>query len=298
MLAGEQHEVVARWQLSMLGFDGNAVQLRVRQGRLHRLFRGVFTVGSTQLTREGRWMAAVLACGPDAVLSHWSAIVLWGLRPYFGGPIHVTDPSRTHKGHTGIRLHLVRRLDAVDRTERHGIPVTSLHRAILDFAEVAAEQQVRLGIEMADRKELYDGRAMADLMRRSPGRRGLKKLKAVLAEMHGSETPLTQSELERTALARFRDAGFPEPSANVLIEGYWVDFVWPEQRVIVEVDGYEWHKTRADLESNRKRDTRLQLAGFIVIRATAIRILHELPDLLEDVATALSGGRGAARSGQ
>jgi very-short-patch-repair endonuclease len=297
LLAEQQHEVVARWQLILLGFTSSQIHRLVSHGFIHRLFRGVFTVGSRQLTREGRWMAAVLACGEDAVLSHRSAIALWGLRPATAGPIDVTDPTRRHSGQPGIRVHRTRGIEADDRTERRSIPVTSVHRAILDFAEVAKEQHVRLAIEMADRKELYNSHVMDELVRRSPGRRGVKTLTAVLATMRGTEAPLTRSELERILLAEFRQAGFPEPSANVMIEGYCVDLVWIEQRVIVEVDGHEWHKTRADLESNRKRDTRLQLAGFIVIRATEIRILHELPELVGDVGIALSGGRGAARSG-
>jgi very-short-patch-repair endonuclease len=288
VLAARQHEVVARWQLFLLGFSRHEVRHLVRQGVLHRLFRGVFTVGSPLLTREGRWMAAVLACGEEAVLSHRSAIALWGLRPSIGGAIDVTDPTRSHRNHRGVRLHHTRCLDAQDRAMRKGIPVTSVHRALLDFAETAPAQQLRLAIEMADRKELYDGYAMAKLLARTPGRKGAKPLKAVLAQMRGQATLMTRSELENRFLAALRERGYPEPQTDVLIEGELVDFVWVEYRLVIEVDSYLWHKTRKDFESNRRRDTKLQLAGFRVMRPTDRRIEHELDELLDDVGRMLA----------
>ncbi len=239
-------------------------------------------------------MAAVLSCGQDAVLSHRSAIALWDLRPPIDGAIDVTDPLRSRIGHQGIRVHRSRSLAPQDRTVHRGIPVTSVHRAILDFAETAPAQQVRLAIEMADRQELYDGHAMDDLLARSPGRKGVKPLKTLRATMRGAATPITRSELEDLFLARIREAGdIPEPQANVLIEGEWVDFAWVKQRLIVEVDGYQWHKTRADFEGNRRRDTKLQLAGFRVMRPTAQRIRYEPDELVSDVRRML----GEARSG-
>jgi very-short-patch-repair endonuclease len=291
VLAGRQHEVVARWQLFVLGFSRHEIRHLVRQGALHRIFPGVFTVGSPQLTREGRWMAAVLACGEDAVLSHRSAIALWGLRPPTNGATDVTDPTRSHRNQRGVRVHHTRSLDPRDRTMKHGIPVTSVHRAILDFAETASAQHVRLAIEMADRKELYDGYAMDELLARSPGRKGTKPLKAILNAMRGQTTPLTRSQLENRLLAGMRDADICEPQADVLIEGELVDFVWVEQRLVLEVDSYLWHNTRKDFESNRRRDTRLQLAGFRVIRATEQRIWHELDGLLIDLKRMLVSAR-------
>lgn len=293
-LAARQHEVVARWQLLLLGFSRHEIQHLVRQGVLHRLFRGVFTVGSPQLSREGRWIAAVLVSGEQAVLSHRSAIALWGLRPPTNGATDVTDPTRRRRNQRGVRVHHSRNLDPRDRITHKCIPVTSVHRTILDFAEIAPAQQVRLAIEMADRKELYDGYAMDDLLARSPGRKGVKPLRAVLAAMRGATTPMTRSELENIFLAGIReDDEIPEPQADVLIEGELVDLVWMKQKLIVEVDGYLWHKTRKDFEQNRRRDTKLQLAGFRVMRPTDRRIRHEPDELLSDVKRML----GAARSG-
>jgi very-short-patch-repair endonuclease len=291
VLADLQHGVVATWQLVALGFSYDQVHDRVVAGHLHRVHRGVYSVGRRKLTREGRWMGAVLACGEDAVLSHRAAIALWGLRPAGGGAIDVTDPTRRRTGHRGVRIHSTRCLEAQDRAMKNGIPVTTVHRTILDFAETAPVQQVRLAIEMADRRELYDDRTMQSLLARSRGRKGIKPVTAVLHEMRGQATPMTRSELENRFLAGLRERGYPEPQADVLIEGELVDFVWSAQRLVVEVDGYLWHRTRKDFESNRRRDTKLQLAGYRVMRPTDRRIEHDLDALLDDVDRMLAAGR-------
>jgi very-short-patch-repair endonuclease len=291
VLADLQHGVVARWQLLLLGFSPDQIDCRLLSGHLLRVYRGVYAVGRRDLTKEGRWMAAVLACGEDAVLSHRSAIALWGLRPPTGHAIDVTDPTRSRNGHRGITVHRSRSLHEDDRTVRLGIPVTSVHRTILDFAETAPAQQVRLAIEMADRKEFYNGYAMAELLARSPGRRGTKPLKAVLTAMRGADTPMPRSELEKRLHAAIReDEDIPEPQTNVIVEGEDCDLVWMKQRLIVEVDAYLWHKTRKDFESNRRRDTKLQLAGFRVMRPTDRRIEHELPAVIRDVKRMLAAG--------
>jgi hypothetical protein len=232
-------------------------------------------------------MAAVLACGPDAVLSHRSAISLWELRPQSGAPFDVAVPGRSHHSRKGIRVHNVRSLDDAERTTRDGIPVTSLHRAILDYADVARPQEVRLAIDAADRLELFDRRKLEALMDRSPTRRGTKKLKAVLAEITGP-APWTRSELERQFLALIRGAGIPEPQANVVVLGYQADLYWPAQRVIAELDGYDFHKSRKSFHGDRRRDTKLLLAGIRTIRITQPRIEGEPAELVRDVQALLS----------
>jgi hypothetical protein len=290
LLAARQHGVVARWQLRLLGFGRSAIQVRVDGGRLHRLFRGVYAVGHGRVTRDGRRMAAVLACGPDAVLSHRSAVALWGLRPPADGRIDVSAPGRSRCGQNGIRLHSVRTLEQADRAELDGIPVTSVHRTLLDYAEVGRRQQLRLAIEAADRKELFDLEQLTDLSARSQGRRGLKPLKAVLAEMEGP-TPWSRSELERRALAFLREAGVPEPQVNVLLAGELVDFYWPgNPPLVVELDGWEFHKTRAQFEKDRRRDATVQVIGCRVLRITQRRIEDEASELLSDVIQMLPAG--------
>lgn len=292
-LAAKQHGVVAHWQLMKLGYSRREIQRRADQGHLHRLYRGVYAVGHKRLTTRGRWMAAVLACGPDAVLSHRAAIALYDLRPAPSGPIDVTVPGRKRKGYAGIRIHNVRRLDPEDRTIVDGIPVTSVHRALLDYAEAARFQQLRLALDAADRGELLDARKLERLYDRSGGRHGLKPLKAGVAELRGP-APWTQSELERRFLAAIRSRGLPQPQVNVLIEGFLVDFWWPQARLVVELDGYRFHKDRRRFEDDRLRDTKLQLAGCLTIRVTQARIENDLEGLMNDLLRALSAGRAVA----
>jgi very-short-patch-repair endonuclease len=286
MLADRQHGVAARWQLLALGFSRNAIQDRLNAGRLHRLYRGVHSVGYTRLTPRGRWMAAVLAGGQAAVLSHRAAVALWELRPSPSGPIDVTVPGRSRRGHDGIRVHNVRVLHPADRATLDGIPVTAVHRTLLDYAEIARPQQLRHALEAAERRELFDGRALEAMYARSRGRHGIRPLKAAINELIGP-APWTQSELERRFLALIREAGIEEPQANVIVAGELVDFYWPRHLLVVEVDGFEWHKTRRSFEDDRRRDGKLQLAGCRVLRVTETR-MRQPRALIRDVLLMLS----------
>jgi predicted transcriptional regulator of viral defense system len=298
-LAAKQHGVVAIWQLRKLGYSRRQIEWLARRGHLHRLYRGVYAVGHKRLTTRGRWMAAVLAGGPEAVLSHRAAIALWDLRPVPSGPIDVTVPGRKRHGQNGVRIHNVRRLHPDDRTTLDGIPVTTVHRALLDYAEVAQFQQLRHAIDAAERRELLDGRELERLYARSKGRRGLKPLKEAVAELRGP-APWTQSELERRFLAMIRQAGLPEPQTNKFVEGFLVDLWWPEARLVVEIDGYSFHKDRRKFASDRLQDTKLQLANCMSIRVTQDRMQNEPRALLDDVIRGLarlSAGPAAAASG-
>jgi very-short-patch-repair endonuclease len=292
-LAAKQHGVVPHWQLLKLGFSRDDIRGLAARGHLHRLYRGVYAVGHRRLTTRGRWMAAVLACGPEAVLSHRAAIALWDLRPIPGGPIDVTVPGRSRQGQDGIRIHNVRRLHPDDCTTLDGIPVTTLHRALLDYAEVARFQQLRHAIDAAERLDRLDGHELERLYARSKGRHGLKPLKSAVAKLRGSP-PWTQSELERQFLALIREAGLPEPQANVFVEGFLVDFWWPQSRLVVELDGYRFHKDRRKFEDDRLQDTKLQLAGCMTIRVTQRRIENKPRELLADVRRGLGRGPRAA----
>jgi very-short-patch-repair endonuclease len=293
-LADRQHVVVASWQLQTIGYSRSAINRRVRAGRLFRRYRGVLSVGHRQLTRKGEWMAAVLACGPDALLSHRSAMALWDLRPTWGPPFDVLIPGRWRPGQRGIRVHCTRSLHPDDRDVVDGIPVTSIHRALLDYAETAPVQQVRLAIEAAERAELFDLNQLNALLARSSGRRGAKPLRAVLNEMHG-EVAWTRSELERNFLALIREHGLPEPHTNVLVEGYLVDLYWPKQRVVGELDSWKFHRSRKQFHADRKRDTKLQIAAIPVIRVTQPRVEHEPLELVSDVRLILAAVAASGR---
>jgi very-short-patch-repair endonuclease len=294
-LAKRQHGAVARRQLRKLGFTRHEIDGLVARGHLHVLHRGVYAVGHTRLTVRGRWMAAVLACGPDAVLSHRSAAALWDLRPIPDDPIDVSVPARPRRSRSGIRVHNVRTLHEDDRGELDGIPVTGVHRTLLDYADVARPQQLRHAVEAGLRRELLDHRAFEALLGRSRGRRGATPLRSVLDEIRGP-APWTDSELERAFLSLVRDAGLPEPSANVLVEEQRVDCCWRRASLIVEVDGYAFHKSRAKFEADRKRDAKLVLAGYRVLRVTHRRIEFESEELVRELRQLLSEPGGAVEA--
>jgi len=172
-LAGQQHGVVARRQLLAFGLGPGAIEHRIANGRLHRVHYGVYAVGYRSLTPHGRWLAAVLAAGPGAVLSHRSAAALWGLRPAAGRRIDVTVRRRGRRDRPGIAVHVTRELRDRDRAQRVSIPVTSVARTLLDLAGVIPERQLSRAFEEADRADLLDLDAIEDICLRGRGRRGL-----------------------------------------------------------------------------------------------------------------------------
>ena len=275
-LAERQHGVVSRAQLSELGLgDRGAIEHRVRLGRLRPVHRGVYTIGHRLLTQDGRWMAAVLAYGPGTVLSHRAAAALWGMR---GGTwVEVTVPSG-RRARDGIQVHRAA-LPEDERTTHRGIPTTTVPRTLLDLSAVVTKRHLRGALREAEHLRLSDPLSLHDIVARYPRRPGLKAIKALLAEASVGAR-IIRSELEE----RFQDflvrAGLPLPQTNVVIEGYEVDCVWPEQRLIVELDGHASHSPTHAFELDRARDRRLEAAGWRVIRITW-RQLEQEPDLVE-----------------
>jgi hypothetical protein len=236
-------------------------------------------------------MAAVLACGPGAVLSHRSAAALLGLRPFGGVRIDVTVPGRSRRRLPGIEVHRSTTLLPRDTTREQNIPCTTVARTQLDIADVLSRRQVERAFDQAEILEAFDLRALEDQLARNPYRRGVQVIRGVLAEHYIGSTP-TWSEFEEAFLAFARAAGLPRPEVN-----YWIvlddggaairaDFAWPAQRVIVETDGRDTHDTRQAFESDRRKDLRLTAARWRPIRVTWQR-LHSEPALVEASARSL-----------
>lgn len=279
-LGDRQQGMVARWQLGALGLGRGAVTRRIARKQLRPLYRGVFAVGHAQVSIKGQWMAAVLACGPDAVLSHAAAAALRDLRRIPQGQIDITAPGP--RKHEGIRCHVSRSLPAPDRTVIDGIPVTGLARTYLDYAEQATPRQLREALEAGQRQNVLDGGALHELIARSRGRRGIKPLTAALAEL-ADVPPWLQSKLERDFRELLLSAGIPSPQFNVYVEGELVDCVWRDRRVVAELDGYDFHRDREQFEDDRRRDVKLQKAGWNVLRFTYRRVDTDPAGVLADV---------------
>jgi very-short-patch-repair endonuclease len=267
-LARLQWGVASLAQLRAAGLSYEAVRSRVRAGRLHRLHHGVYAVGHTVLRREGRWLAAVLACGEGAVLSHRSAAAHWGLLPSDATRIDVTAP-RTRGGDAKVRLHRSRSLIARDTDTHQGIPITSLARTLLDLAATVRPDRLERALAQAQRLQLYDHSAVTDLLARANGHRG----KRALAEATAHDPKLTASDWEIRLLKLVRAAALPEPLVNLPLDApdygqCRPDFHWPAHRLIVETDGWATHRTRAAFERDRAKDAALTAAGYRVVRFT------------------------------
>lgn len=287
-LAAAQHGVVSRSQLVALGFSSDAIKHRTARGRLVRIHRGVYAIGHDRLSRRGHWTAAVLTCGPGALLSHRSAAAHWGLLLTSPARIDVSLPRyRAVRTRDGIRIHHLR-LDPEDCAVKDRIPLTAPIRTLLDLADVAPAMRVRQAYEQSLRLGLFDRVQMEALLARSPGRRGLRPLRGLLAEGH-DEPPILRSELERRLLDLCRAHALPLPATNAVVEGFEVDAVWPRARLVVELDSYAHHRGRGAFEGDRQRDQRLALAGYRVLRFTARRLRRD-PD---GVAAALRRMLGA-----
>jgi very-short-patch-repair endonuclease len=269
-LATRQHGVVSLAQFRLLGLTESTVRSRVTAGSLHRIHDGVFALGRPDLPRHGRWMAAVLACGEGALLSHRSAAALQELLAVGGGPIDVTVPNRSARSRPGIRTHRPVALDRPDRAVVEGIPCTSVPRTLLGLAAVVPLGVLETACNRAELLNVLDMAAMGELLERSRGHPGTRALRSVLRIDLGEGVPRT--ELERRFLALCRRAALPSPSVNAWIslagEEMQFDFVWHRERVVVDVDGWDTHRTRRAFQEDRRRDRLLRLAGWEPLRFT------------------------------
>jgi very-short-patch-repair endonuclease len=257
-----------------------AVAHRVSTGRLQRLWRGVYAFGHRELRAEGRLLAAVLACGDGAVLSHQAAARRWAILSSARALIDVTVQSRAgRRGQKGIHLHCVRTLAPEDVTELDGIPVTTAARTLVDLCAVVPGRQVERALEQAYVLRLLRVGALEGAIARARGR-NTWPLRRLLAVEHRTST-LTRSELEERFLALVRRGGLPEPEVNATLHGYEVDFLWRKQRRVVEVDGYAFHSVRGAFERDRRKDIDLELAGFPVTRFTHRQVVTEPEETLE-----------------
>jgi very-short-patch-repair endonuclease len=241
-LAANQHGVLSSTQLKAAGLSTSSIGDRVAAGRLHRLHRGVYALGHTNIGNEGRWMAAVLACGEGAVLSHRSAAALWRIGP----AVQVVDVTVLSDGgraaRKGIRLHRSLTLSPADLTRRAGIPVTKPARTLLDLRRNIPTREFDRALREAEFLNLPIGDAF------KPDR--------------------TRTDLEGLFLLLVHRHRLPQPEVNVRVDRFLVDFLWRDERLVVEVDGWESHRMRSAFEEDRARDARLNVLGYTVLRFT------------------------------
>src|SRR3954470_3803784 len=269
-IAAAQHGPIAHRQLRALGLSHEQIAYRLRVGRLGRRHPEVYTVGHPVLTREGRWMAAVLACGEDAVLSHGDAAALWGLVPSHGRLIHVTRPSASGRDPDPqrIELHRVRTLRPWECTLIDGIPATTPARTLLDLSPRLQPKAIEDVIAQMVRLQLFDLVAVRRCLAEHPRQHGAPRLRRVLSDLAGRDPADLRSILEVFLSQLCDDHGVPRPAPNARVAGLLVDFVWHERRLIVEADSYTYHSMPSAFERDRDRDQLLTLAGYTVVRVT------------------------------
>lgn len=290
-MAEPQHGVVARRQILDAGVGRRIVERRLEAGRLHVVQRGVYAVGHRVLTREGQWMAAVLAAGPQAALSHRSAAALWMLCS--STKLEVTVPSgRTRPG---IMIHRAI-VPADELTTERGIPVTTVPRTLLDLAGLVPRHQVERAINEADVRRLHDPLSLADLLDRYPRRRGAATIRSILRD----GVTVTRSELEARFLSCLRRSGLPLPEVNapLHVAGRWIecDCLWRDRGLIVELDGWAAHGTAAAFERDRARDRILQAHGWRLARITWRQLRDDGHAVAYDLSALLSSSRDTAPS--
>lgn len=278
-LARQQHGVVTRAQLLERGFSSDAIKHRIATGRLHPLWRGVYALGRPEVSEKGRWMAAVLCCGADALLSHGAAAVLWELVQGPSG-IDVVVPEGSYRRRPGIRVHRRSGLGPEHRCLISGIPVTDPVSTLVDLASKSPEWKVERAINSADRLGLVDVetlRATVDLLTPRPGLGYVRRL------LGGQ--PLTDSGLERRFLAIVRLAGMKAPETQAWVDGYRVDFYWPSLRLIVETDGWRYHRTPGAQAKDYRRDQTHTASGLTTLRFAEEQIRNEPQGVRETLVT-------------
>lgn len=291
-LVRRQHGVVSRAQLLALGFGSKAIAHRIAKGRLHVLWRGVYAVGRPRVGQRGQWMAAVLSCRADALLSHRSAAALWGLTTRRSPVVEVVIPHAARRRRPGIRINRRVDLGPEHRREVDGIPVTDVVSTLVDLASSAPEWQVERAINDADRLDLVDLeelRAMVGTLSPRPGMACMRRLLGCDA--------LTDSGLERKFLALVRAAGLPLPETQAWVSGYRVDFYWPDLGLVAEADGWRHHRTPGEQATDHRRDQAHTAAALTTLRFAESQIRYapeEVTRRLKAVAKRLASHSAAA----
>ncbi len=273
--------------LQAAGLTRNAIRSAVAGGRLFHLFRGTYAVADPALLPLAWETAALLALGPDAVLSHRSAAALWGLASRDPNTVHVTVIGRKARSREGIGVHRVATLHPADITIKSRLRLMTPARALIDFASEASSSEIEYGFGEARAKRLIDDAKLEQALRRTPANHpGAALLRHLLRS--DPATTYTRSKAERTVRRLLKAANLAQPRTNVPLLGYTADFLWPEHKLILEVDGYGTHGHRLAFESDRRRDQILAANGYTVIRVTWEQLRNEPYGVIARIAQALA----------
>lgn len=285
-LASRQRGLITYKQLLACGYTRSSVSRAAISGRFHRLHRGVYVVGHTQLAPLARELGALLAIGEGAVLSHHSAAVLWEMITYLPAVVDVCLQGAARASRAGLRLHSTRRLESADITMRHGLLITRPARTLIDMAGVEPARAFAWTAEQARSRRLVSDASLQDALDRAPPGRGPSRVRAHLREV--AEPAFTRSDGERRLLELLRAARLPEPRVNARVEGWEVDFWWPQKRFAIEFDGWDGHRSRAAFERDSVKQSQLAAAGIQLARVTGRRLRDDPYAVIAETAAGLS----------
>ena len=288
LLAEQQGGAVSTGQLLAAGIGQGAIEHRVRRGRLHRIHRGVYAVGTPRLTARGRLWAALLACGGPAaaVLSHKTAASVWDLFP---SPVKFDVTTLAGSRSTPkLRVHRSTTLTAADITHHDDLPLTTVARTLVDLATALSPHHLERVVHRAEHLRLLDTHSLDEQFARASGRRTIP-LRRALDTLAADDPHITRSKLEERFLALICDAGLPRPRTNTMVGEHEVDFLWPEHRLIVETDGAATHLTRRAFEDDRRRDAALTILGYRVVRFTRRQVAADPRTTIATLARLLAG---------
>jgi very-short-patch-repair endonuclease len=293
-IAAGQRALVTRAQLKELGIGRRAVDYAIARGRLHRMHQGIYSlVPFPALPPLAAELAAILACGETALLSHHSAAAVYGIRPFVEGSVDVTVIGKeTGRRRPGIRVHRTAHLDPRDARRYQHLPITSPARALLDIVPEISGRSLEWALDQALVKRLTTRGQIKAVLAAYPHRPGTPRLQALLDP--DRPTTITRSHPEEQLLDRLRKAGLPAPEVNARVGNYTADFLWRPEKVILEIDGYHYHHTRAAFERDHQRDSEHQRDDYLVIRVTPRQLRRNLDALIVQTAIALDRRRAAA----
>lgn len=278
-LARKQHWVLSRQDLLRLGFSSKGIRHRTQTGRLHPVGHGVYAVGRGDLTHEGRWMAAILACGEGAVLSHRSAAALWKIGGERRGSIDVSVARHCQLSRAGIRIRSRPALSVEDIAEQDGIPVTSPVRTLIDQATELTPKRLERAVNEADKRYLIDPESLRKALDEHAGEPGVRPLRTLLDRQ---TFRLSDTELEVLFRPIAQHAGLPVPRTKEMVNGFEVDFYWPDLGLVVETDGWRYHRTASAQTRDALRDQTHTAAGLTPLRFSHYQVKHE-PRHVRDV---------------
>jgi very-short-patch-repair endonuclease len=291
-VASRQLALITVAQLHVAGIGRGGVRRRRENATLHVMYRGVYLVGHPMPPPGALELGAVLACGERTLVSHRSAAALWAFAEPADDAVDVTVIARGCRSRASLRVHQVETLDPRDRSHRRGIPVTAAARTLIDYASTTGPYEAERAMAEAFALKLTTERQILAAADRAPNRAGVGTVRAILGRPGGAS--LTRSGGERAMLRLIRDAHLPTPRTNYPVAGFSADFCWPDERLIVEVDGYPFHSSRAAIERDHRRDVVHREAGYEVIRFTA-RQLEEAPLYIVSVIARALDRRSRAR---